>query len=194
MTKGPYYRLVGRHTQRYSLRIAGRSRNKPAQQKVLLVALTGADEWAAEVLGVSANPDSKTASARQLPKKSTKTKTVSAMRIYLSALLILMGGYKNALLSQLEFDERGWVDFWCQVFEYQPDDMDRFDKVFLPEYQRAGLDGLIGAVVAETARLFERVQAPHEIEQQRRFLQTSFIKDLTAVERALNIKKEGFAE
>jgi hypothetical protein len=164
------------------------------QQKVLLVALAGADEWASEVLGVSAKPGFKNASERLPQMKDSKTKVVSAIRIYLSALLILMGGYKTALLAQFEFDEREWVDFWRQVFEYQPDDMSRFDKVFLPEYQKTGLEGLVGAVITETSGLFERVPQPNDIEKQRRFLQASFIKDLAAVERALNRGKEGASE
>lgn len=155
------------------------------------MALAGADEWASQVLGVSSKPGTK-GLPEQLPlTKASKTKVVSALRIYLSALLILMGGYKADLLTQFEFDEREWVDFWRQVFEYQPDDMNRFDKVFLPEFQKEGLEGLVGAIITEISGLFDQEPTPHDVEKQRLFLQTSFIKDLTAVERALKQGKGG---
>jgi hypothetical protein len=167
LTQGAKYRLVGRHTQKYSLRIADRSRNHPVQQRILLIALAGADEWVSEALLQS--------SCREKPSKS---KVATTMRSYMSALLILLGNRKKALLHQLDYSERQWMDLWCQVFEYQPDDMLRFDTVFLEAYRSDGVEGLLASVQKSTAT--EEVHS----------LRDSLAKDLTALAKVLNLGKE----
>lgn len=69
----------------------------------------------------------------------------AAFRVYLSSLLIMLGNHKEKLLKRIDLDENGWIQLWCEIFEYNEEDRARFNQILLPSYQRGGLDGLINA-------------------------------------------------
>lgn len=140
--KGPYYRLVGRHTQRFLSRAAGKTKSE-IQKKTLFIAAAGADDVIAEFCGVQrgAKGFGKNAAEKALTKKAVH----NALRGYLSTLLILLGGQKEQLLKRLELEEAAWMRLWCEVFEYNEGDMARFNQILLPAYQQGGVEGLIKA-------------------------------------------------
>ena len=179
LTKGAKYRLVGRHTQRYSLRIADRSRNHPVQQRIMLITLAGADEWVSDCLENSSHQE-----------KPSKIQVLSAMRSYLSAVLILLGTHKDVLLQKLEYDEAQWMNLWCQVFEYQADDMRRFDSVFLDAYRNGGFEELIEAVQSSKDSAIPGSMETENRSQNTDSLRNSLAKDLAAIARIMNLDKE----
>ena len=183
LTKGAKYRLVGRHTQKYSLRIADRSRKHPFQKRIMLIALAGADEWVSDCL-----------ENKLFQGKPSKIQVLSAMRSYLSTVLILLGNQKDVLLQKLGYDEAQWMNLWCQVFEYQTDDMRRFDSVFLDAYRNGGFEGLIKAVQSSkdstTADLIETEGQLLNTDS----LRNCLAKDLGAIARIMNTDKEGEVE
>ena len=152
--KGPYYRLVGRYTQRYLSRAAGKAKNEQ-QKKVLFIAAAGVDEVFSEILGVqrSVKGFSKSAAEKKLTKKAVN----AAFRVYLSTLLVLLGNDKDSLLTRSGLDEAAWVQLWCAVFEYNAGDMACFNEVLLTAYQQDGSEGLLKiacASIAETLSPF----------------------------------------
>jgi len=191
LTKGPYYRLVGRHTQHYSLRAARRAAKNEKLKRVLSLGLVGADDWVAAYLGVPAKP-----SKSQLPlpaphAKPAKILVVYSLKAYLSALLLLLGSQKAQLLERLDMDDRQLLDMWCQVFEYNPDDMKLFDEILSETYRQNGFDGLIQAT---RDAVVAKIPLPIIIENQTlelSSLASSLVKDLTAIQRFLGSGKEG---
>lgn len=179
LTKGSKYRLVGRHTQKYSLRIANRSRNHPVQQRIMLIALAGADEWVSDCLENSPHQE-----------KPSKLQVLSAMRSYLSAVLILLGNHKDILLQKLEYDEAQWMNLWCQIFEYQADDIRCFDSAFLDAYRNGGFEGLIEAVQSSKDSAVPGSMDTENRSQNTDSLRNSLAKDLAAIARIMNLDKE----
>jgi hypothetical protein len=82
---------------------------------------------------------------RGLGKKASGRQVRSAMKTYTSALLVQLGNNKDLLLKQMELNEAEWIKLWCRVFEYTPEDMQAFDQVMIPAFQKAGFDGLVKA-------------------------------------------------
>jgi hypothetical protein len=146
-TQGRYYRVIGRHTRRYCTRALQRGRGAPTQ-RALMVAAVGAEEFLAPLLGVSR--DDKKAAPCQGVKAAAVT---GAMRLYLSALLVALGERKAVVLDKTGLSERDLLTLWCTVFEYKPEDMQRFDRELVPAYQQKGIDGLAAAVCAALPRL-----------------------------------------
>lgn len=146
--KGPYHRLVGRYTQRYLSRAAGKSKNE-MQKKTLFIAAAGVDDVFSEVLGVQrgAKGFSKSAAEKKVTRKAVNT----AFRVYLSTLLILLGNDKDRLLNRIGLDEAAWVQLWCAVFEYDAGDMACFNQVLLTAYQQGGIEELLKAACASIA-------------------------------------------
>ena len=190
LTKGPYYRLVGRYTQHYSLRAARRAAKNDKRKRVLSIGLAGADDWVAGYLGVPAK-STKGSSPPPVPRaKPAKQPVVFAMRAYLSTLLLLQGSQKAILLERLLMDDRQWLDMWRQVFEYQPDDIILFDGILSEAYRNDGFDGLVKAARDAVA---SRIPLPLISDDQNleiRSLAASLVKDLTAIQRVLGSGKE----
>ena len=141
-TQGPYYRFLGRHTRRFCGRAVEKAGGEPAK-KLLMVAAAGADDFLAPLLGVDRR-DKKVA-----PAKSPKAiEVTAAMKVYLSALLVTLGEYKAQIMEKTGLEERLLLQKWCLVFEYQPEDMRRFDQELVPAYQHGGIDGLAATACA----------------------------------------------
>jgi len=66
-----------------------------------------------------------------------------ALRVYLSALLVMLGGEKEKLLLEMGLGEDGWMAVWCQVFDYGQEDREIFNEMCLLPGQEKGFDGLI---------------------------------------------------
>jgi hypothetical protein len=94
------------------------------------------------VLGVPRALKKRTLMKQAVEKRVTKQQVIGVLRVYLSALLVLLGMNKDLLLQMTEVSEKEWIILWCAVFEYQPVDMQIFNEILLPEYQQHGFNGL----------------------------------------------------
>lgn len=172
-TQGPYYRTIGRHTRRYCTRAVQKASGAPAQ-RALMVAAVGAEEYLAPLLGVSSKDKS------AVPRQGVKAAAVTgAMRIYLSALLVMLGERKAAVLEKTGLGERELLMLWCAVFEYKPADMQRFDQELIASYQYRGIDGLVTEVCTALASL------PGLGEPRPEALREALLADASAVIRVL---------
>lgn len=67
----------------------------------------------------------------------------SLLRAYVSVILTLITPYKSVILEKTQLSEADFINLWCSVFQYDPDDMVLFDSCYLPTFQDRGLDGLM---------------------------------------------------
>jgi hypothetical protein len=159
LVKGPYYRHVGRHTQRFCRRAVRQATNE-AQKRVLMISAVAADESVATLLDLG---DVKSAGLQpRIFKTVTRNQATDALRVYLSALLVLLGGNKEQLLHKTCWAEAALLNTWCWVFEYRPADMELFDQILLPAYSQHGITGLAAAAgKAITETLFSSADGLH---------------------------------
>jgi len=151
LTKGPYHRLVGRHTQHFCSKAKVYAAT-PEHKRVLFIAAAGADELLSQALGLKRTHEAKTsaqepgASPADTPVKRVRRKNIpGAMRVYASTVLVLLGSDKDALLKFCGLDEAGWMKTWCLVFGYKAEDMRLFNQELLPRFAKDGPDALAGA-------------------------------------------------
>ena len=69
--------------------------------------------------------------------------------MYTSALLVLIGRYKEELLAKTSFTEQQLLKTWCSVFDYRPADMQLFDQELSTVYRQQGTGGLAEKVSLE---------------------------------------------
>ena len=166
LAKGPYHRLVGRHSQRYCQRAVQKSGND-CQKNLLTLATVAADDVVAGMLGLSSGQDKNIFEKRPY-RKISKNQATRAMRVYASALLALLGNRKELLLEKAGLPERELLAFWCRIFEYRADDMQIFDQTLLPAVVGGGLPGLAetaaktmaGILFVNPARITKRKRRP----------------------------------
>lgn len=151
MTKGPYHRKVGRHTQKFCSRAVKRSGNE-IQKKIFFIAAICADEFIASLLGVDNKRQVGPLAVRTFKPKIRKPEISTALRIYMSALLTVISLEKKLLLERTGMEENELLKTWCAVFEYLPSDMKLFDEVMLPNYQEGGIESLSALVGKEIVR------------------------------------------
>jgi hypothetical protein len=183
--RGPYERIVGRHTRRFCSRAAEKAKND-VQKRVLMVAAVCADELLASILGV-AKKSSANRSAGKVRPGADKKKVLGAMRFYLSALLVLLGTRKELMLQKTGIDEPKFLQLWCAVFEYQPIDMQRFDQELVPAYQRQDAEELATVVASVVSgQLFGGTDGIGASEVKERL-----VDDMAAIIRVLETLEEG---
>ncbi|MCX7780686.1 MAG: hypothetical protein N2491_07200 [Negativicutes bacterium] len=184
--KGPHYRLVGRHTQRFLDRAAKQAKNE-IQRKVLFIAAAGVDDAFSRVFSVSLSTAN---SFRKIPLEGylSRRQINTAFRAYLSMLLIVLGGNKAQLLEKAGLSEAEWLALWRRVFEYQDEDLGQFDQCLLPVYQSQGFAGLCAA----TALYIETVLsgASGQLKCDQAILENSVKQDVFAIMRLLNPVRE----
>ena len=138
--KGPYHRNVGRHTQRFcakAVKVAGNQ----VQKKIFFVAAICADEFIAAVTGMD-NKRQPVFPDRTVRNKLNRQQMTTALRAYMSAVLVLISSYKEGLLTHSGLQEPELLQAWCAVFEYGPSDMQLFDDMLLPAYRQGGIAAL----------------------------------------------------
>ena len=186
--KGPYHRKVGRYTQRFCSRAAKGSTNE-MQKKIFLIAAICADELIAGLLGLDNKRQVTPFKGRTLKQKLTKQQVTAALRIYLSAILILISSQKKLVLQKTGLQEQELLKTWCSIFEYSPFDIQLFNGVLLQSYQQGGIDGLdirVGKNIIE--QLFVGNEALSTLE--RSTLQKIMLEDAAAVVRVLHTGKQ----
>lgn len=187
VVKGPYYRKVGRHTQRFCSRAAKRSKNE-VQKKLFLITAICADEFIAALIGVDNKRQVDQLKGRVLKEKIRKPQMTAALRVYTSALLTLLSSHKELLLQQTCMQEQELLHTWCEIFEYLPVERQLFNDVLLPAYGQGGIEALsllVGKNMMEHLFLDNGALNPLQLEA----LQHIMIEDTVAVVRALKTEK-----
>ena len=184
--KGPYYRLVGRHTQRY-LRRAKEMAGNETQKKILFIAAAGVDVFFSKVFNVQSKNSSFFAKA-PVEKIVKKKQVIKAFHLYLSTLLILLGNQKEPLLKETGLDETNWIKVWRKVFDYHDEDIACYNEDMVPAYRSDGLDMLIkvsARLICETLSSTRSTRIFFNESD----LQENLMQDMSAVLRALVPKK-----
>ena len=180
--KGPYYRLVGRYTQRYLSRAAGMSGND-LQKKVLFIAVAGVDEYFSKRFNVRRN-SAKSFAKAPIEKHLKKQQINTAFRIYLSTLLILLGTQKEHILEGTGLSETAWIHLWRKVFDYHAEDLACFNQELMPNYQEKD-----PAALSESSfRLISQTLSSAGSDQfflKETDLRDTLMQDLAAILRAL---------
>jgi len=147
----PYKRIVGKHTLRFNRRAIQKAKNEP-QKKLWLSASIAAEELVASLLQLDSKINVEPFNLRKLIEEVDKKQVLSVLRAYLSAVVVLISTYKETTLRSTALTEQKFLQAWCWVFEYQPNDMKVFDEVLLPAYSQFGTTGLIketGKIIAD---------------------------------------------
>lgn len=185
-TKGPYYRRVGRHTQNFCKRAVNRTQNE-IQKKIFFVPAICADELIASLIGVDNKRQVEAFKGRTLQDALSGKQIAAALRIYLSAILVLTSSQKKLILKEMGLNEQDLLQAWCSIFEYTPSDMQLFNETLLSSYRTQGLEGLartVGEAIREQLFAAHDELSPAELET----LQNIMVEDASAVLRVLTVK------
>jgi len=147
--KGQYRRLLGNHTHLFCSRAVTRATNE-IHKKILFIASAGADDFMAKNIGVQVDKKKKVffpTKKNPLGKNVNSKNCATALRVYLSALMILLTNDKDVLLEKTGLNELEWLNSWCWVFEYGAEDKDVFNSELITKYQQEGLAGLVQATL-----------------------------------------------
>jgi hypothetical protein len=144
LVKGPHDRHVGRHTQRYCKNAAQRAANVQ-QKRMLMVSAIAADDLVSALLGFG-TPKLLGQFQTRSPLPLRKVQITKSLKVVTSALLVLMGSYKEQLLTSTQFSEEQLLASWSRVFEYLPADSQIFDQELTPVFRQEGMAGLTAAV------------------------------------------------
>lgn len=166
--KGQYRRLVGKHTHLFCSRAVERSTNE-IQKKILFIASAGADDFVAKKLGVQVD---KTKKLFFNKKKNLISKNINpkngalALRVYLSALMVLLSNDKEVIVEKVGLNEAEWLTTWCWVFDYGFEDKTIFNSELTTHYQQEGVIGLVQAAarIMNTSLRLEQNEMDREVE------------------------------
>jgi hypothetical protein len=178
--KGQYRRLVGKHTHLFCSRAVERSTNE-IQKKILFIASAGADEFIAKKLGVQIDKEKKlffSAGKNSFSKNINPKSSAMALRVYFSALMILLSNDKEVILEKVGLNETEWLSVWCWVFEYGFEDKTMFNSL-LTHYQQAGAAGLAQAAI-KLMNTSLRLQ-PDETDREVELLSDALIHDAAVI-------------
>jgi hypothetical protein len=189
--KGPYHRHIGRHTKTFCARAAGNSKTA-SQKRIWLATAISADEAMASIARLENRRPVGPLALWQTAPKAKPRHYLKALRIYLSALLVLYGTCKAELLEYMGLAEGEFMDQWKSIFRYDGTDQALFDETLVPAFRAKGLDGLVsvtGKLLHDV--LFQQGSGP-ENEQDFQMdkgesaaLQGLLVDDLAALKRNL---------
>jgi len=192
-TKGPYERYVGRHTREFCKR-ADRQSKKPIQRKIWFTAAISADEVIASLAGLEKRRTLGGGLAGwQVQPKADRKSYPEALRLYLSALLLLFGTCKEEMLAKLGMTEVEFMQAWLSIFQYEASDKAVFDDILTPAFRSKGIDGLVDAVGGLIRDALFLPSSPFG-KQEQSALQDLMIDDLAAVKRHLSTREEDPAQ
>lgn len=193
--KGPYFRHVGRHTKTFCSR-AARDSKTPAQKRIWLATAISADEAIASIARLENRRPVGPLALWQVTPKAKPRHYLKALRIYLSALLVLYGTCKAELLEYMGLKENEFMDQWKGIFQYDDADQALFDKTLVPAFSKKGLEGLVaatGKLIHEA--LFQPGSGPESGQDfqmgkdESAALQDLLVDDLAALKR--NLERRG---
>ena len=190
-TKGPYERYVGRHTRDFCKR-ADRQSKTPIQRKIWFTAAISADEVIASLAGLEKRRTLGPLANWQVKPRADRKSYPEALRLYLSALLLLFGTCKEEMLSALGMTEVEFMQAWLSIFQYEASDKAVFDDILTPAFRSKGIDGLAAAVGALIRDALFLPSGPFG-KQEQSALQDLMIDDLSAIKRHLAKREEDSA-
>lgn len=161
----PYKRTVGKHTRKFNLRAIQKAKNE-SQKRLWLSASVAAEELIAALLQLDSKVNLEQLGKRPLKNDINKKQVLAVLRAYLSAVVVLISTYKETILVSTAMTEQNFLQNWCWVFEYQPEDMKSFDEVLLTAYSKAGTIGLMqetGKIIANNFYLEASKLTPKDI-------------------------------
>jgi len=141
-TKGPYYRFIGRHTRKFCSRAAGQAKTD-LQKRIWFVTAISADETLATMTGLEKRRAIGALADWKVQPKARIKHYTKALRLYLSALLVLYSALKGELLQKMGLTEPEFMRQWQWIFYYQKDDKEIFDRLLVPAFEQDGVDGLV---------------------------------------------------
>jgi len=147
----PYKRHVGKHTRKFNLRAIQKAKNE-SQKRLWLSASIAAEELVAALLQLDSKINLEPFNKRLLKEAIDKKQVLAVLRAYLSAVVVLISTYKDTVLTSTALTEQNFLQAWCWVFEYQPEDMKIFDEILLTAYSQFGTIGLMketGKIMAD---------------------------------------------
>lgn len=181
--KGPYYRHVGRHTKNFCMR-ASRQAKTAAEKRVWLSTAISADEVIASLAHLEKRRPLGPLESWKVRPKVKPANYLKALRIYLSALLLLYGSCKDELLRKTGMPEGDFIKAWQYIFQYDGADKTIFDQTLTPAYREKGLEGLVkstGELIRDWLFLPESPLGKEELASLREIM----VDDLTALKRNL---------
>ena len=147
----PYKRHVGKHTRKFNLRAIQKAKNE-SQKRLWLSSSIAAEELVATLLQLNSKINLEPFNKRLLKEAIDKKQVLAVLRAYLSAVVVLISTYKGTVLTSTALTEQNFLQAWCWVFEYQPEDMKIFDEILLTAYSQFGTIGLMketGKIMAD---------------------------------------------
>jgi hypothetical protein len=192
-TKGPYERHVGRYTREFCKKADSQSKKRPIQRKILFTTAISADEVIASLAGLEKRRALGLLAGWQVQPGADRKSYPKALRLYLSALLLLYGTCKEELLDAFGLTEQEFMKVWQSVFQYDADDMAAFDEILTPAFRTRGIDGLVDAVGGLIRDALFLPSSPFG-KQEQSALQDLMIDDLVAVKRHLSRREEDPAQ
>ena len=191
-TKGPYERHVGRYTREFCRRAESHSKT-PIQRKIWFTTAISADEVIASLAGLEKRRSLGALAGWQVQPKADRKSYPTALRVYLSALLLLYGTCKEDVLSKLGMTEVEFMHAWLSIFQYEASDKAAFDDILTPAFRSKGIDGLVDAV-GELIRDALFLPSSPFGKQEQSTLQDLMIDDLAAIKRHLTMREEDPAQ
>lgn len=164
---------------RYCIAAAKHAANEE-HKRTLYIVIAGADEFLQQCCAtceeVAASGDSIENSRNTLSSANVS----SAMRIYASTVLVMLGTNKESLLLESNLDENAWLNKWIMVFDYGDEDMRLFNEKLVPSYREHGSAGLLSlsaSMIVETMLFIGEKYTGACIDG----LKASIMKDLSAI-------------
>jgi hypothetical protein len=182
-TKGLYERRVGRYTGEFCKRADSHAKT-PIQRKIWFTTAISADEVIASLAGLEKRRVLGALADWQVQPKADRESYPKALRVYLSALLLLYGTCKEDVLSKLGMTEVEFMQAWLSIFQYEAPDKAVFDDILTPAFRSKGIDGLVDAVGGLIRDALFLPSSPFG-HQEQSALQDLMIDDLAAFKRHL---------
>jgi hypothetical protein len=185
--KGPYFRHIGRHTKTFCSRAAHNSKSN-LQKRIWLSTAISADEVIASITRLDNRRPVGPLARWQVRPKAKPLHYLKAIRVYLSALLILYSTCKAELLEKMGLTEDEFMDQWKSIFQYNAADQAIFDNSLKPAFLKKGMDGLVnctGELIREALFQPQDGTEKHLGKEEFAALQDLLIDDLAALKRNL---------
>ena len=179
--KRTYYRKVGKQTIKFYKRASKISVNEH-QRRILMTATISVDEVVAALLGFDHKRNAEAFKERHSCRKMNRKELLTAMRCYLSSLLILCATFKDILIAKVEMPENDFMAGWRLAFEYSTADMQIFDDILATAFRSKGIKGLVEVLGRQMVNtLFQEKQPLSGMEAAS--LQDMILDDMAAIKR-----------
>lgn len=150
-TKSPYERYIGKHTQQFCVRL-NRKKLGEFTRKVLMGCMISADDAIAILLGLSPHHD--VPLIEREPTHLNKPLLIKKnLKLYLSALLVLLSLEKESLLEKTALAEDEFIELWLQIFQYNNTDQLLFN-LLLSEYEQGRIAAMTQVMAEQIATDF----------------------------------------